>query len=334
MAQGRFRRKPQLSKPRWALIAMLLLVIGYGVHFAWGWYGPGPLVKETSFIVAEGAGMVSVSQELESSGAVASAATFRARARLLGHAGGLKAGEFIIPSHASGSKVLAILQGREGVMQRLFTVPEGMPAALVREKLMAQPLLTGTVAMPVEGSILPNSYGYQRGATRAALIARMQRAMQTTLAQLWARRSSRTVAKTPAEAITLASIVEKETGKPSERRMVAGLYSNRLRQGMMLQADPTIIYPITQGRPIGRRIRESEIHAVNGYNTYAMVGLPQGPITNPGRDSIAAVLNPADTRALYMVADGTGGHAFADTLQQHNANVAKWFAIRRARGDM
>ena len=116
--------------------------------------------------------------------------------------------------------------------------------------------------------------------------------------------------------------------------MVAGLYSNRVRKGMLLQADPTIIYPITKGKPLGRRIRQSEIQAVNGYNTYTMVGLPKGPITNPGRESIAAVLNPAKTSALYMVADGTGGHAFADTLDEHNANVQKWFALRRSRGEM
>ena len=140
--------------------------------------------------------------------------------------------------------------------------------------------------------------------------------------------------RTPEEAVVLASIVEKETGKPEERRLVAGLYSNRLKQRMMLQADPTIIYPITRGKPLGRRIRQSEIAAVNGYNTYAMIGLPKGPITNPGRDSIAAVLNPAPTDALYMVADGTGGHAFAGTLAEHNRNVAKWFAIRRARGEL
>jgi UPF0755 protein len=162
----------------------------------------------------------------------------------------------------------------------------------------------------------------------------MQAAMQAALKELWPKRSPRTVARTPAEAVILASIVEKETGKPAERRLVAGLYSNRLRQGMMLQADPTIIYPITRGKPLGRRIRQSEIAAQNGYNTYAMVGLPQGPITNPGRASIEAVLNPAQTDALYMVADGTGGHAFAATLEQHNANVAKWFAIRRARGEL
>jgi UPF0755 protein len=141
------------------------------------------------------------------------------------------------------------------------------------------------------------------------------------------------VVKTPLEALTLASIVEKETGKASERTIVAGLYSNRLRQGIMLQADPTIIYPITRGKPLGRRIRQSEIQAINDYNTYSMVGLPRGPITNPGRDSIAAVLNPAPTNVLYMVADGTGGHKFATTLDQHNANVEAWYTLRKQRGD-
>ena len=325
MAQGRFRRKSRPSKSRLALIAAALLALAYGVHFLWGWYGPGPLAHDSPFIVSEGAGMVSVSQELEAQGAVASASTFRARARLLGHSGGLKAGEFMIPAHASGSQVMAILQGTEGAMRRLFTVPEGMPSVLVYEKLLAQPMLTGKVTVPPEGSMLPNSYDYRRGESRADLVARMQKAMA---------RSPRTVAHTPQEAVILASIVEKETGKPSERRMVAGLYSNRLRQGMKLQADPTIIYPITQGRPLGRRIRESEIRAVNDYNTYAMIGLPKAPITNPGRASLAAVLDPVDTHALYMVADGTGGHVFADTLDQHNANVAKWFALRRARGEM
>ena len=134
-------------------------------------------------------------------------------------------------------------------------------------------------------------------------------------------------------AIVLASIVEKETGKASERPMVAGLYSNRVRTGMLLQADPTIIYPITKGKPLGRRIRQSEINAVNDYNTYSMTGLPKGPITNPGRAAIEAVLHPAETQALYMVADGTGGHAFANTLAEHNANVEKWFTIRKERGD-
>jgi UPF0755 protein len=139
---------------------------------------------------------------------------------------------------------------------------------------------------------------------------------------------------TPLEALTLASIVEKETSKSEERRTVAAVYSNRLKQNMMLQADPTIIYPITKGKPLGRRILQSELRAVNQYNTYTMTGLPAGPIANPGRASIDAVLDPAQSSALYFVADGTGGHAFADTLEQHNANVQKWYALRRAKGEM
>jgi UPF0755 protein len=162
----------------------------------------------------------------------------------------------------------------------------------------------------------------------------MQDAMTKTMDELWPERSPNTVVKTPLEALTLASIVEKETALKSELRIVAGVYSNRLRKGMMLQADPTIIYPITKGKPLGRRIRKSEIGDVNGYNTYAMTGLPKGPIANPSRAAIAAVLNPQATSALFFVADGKGGHVFADTLQQHNANVKKWYAIRRERGEM
>ena len=220
------------------------------------------------------------------------------------------------------------------MIRRFVTVPEGMPSIMVHERLMAQPFLTGDVEVPAEGSVLPDSYDFERGESRQAVLRRMQAAMQRKLAELWAKRAPGIAVKTPQEAVVLASIVEKETGKPAERRQVAGLYSNRVRTGMLLQADPTIIYPITKGKPLGRRIRQSEIQAVNGYNTYTMVGLPAGPITNPGAASIAAVLNPASTNALYMVADGTGGHIFAATLAEHNANVANWFAIRRARGEM
>jgi UPF0755 protein len=162
----------------------------------------------------------------------------------------------------------------------------------------------------------------------------MQAAMDKALAEEWGKRAPGIAVDTMRDALILASIVEKETGKPEERRMVAGLYSNRVRTGMKLQADPTIIYPITKGKPLGRRIKQSEISAVNGYNTYTRTGLPEGPITNPGRASIAAVVNPEKTAALFMVADGTGGHWFASTLAEHNANVAKWYAIRRQRGEM
>jgi UPF0755 protein len=186
--------------------------------------------------------------------------------------------------------------------------------------------------VPPEGSVLPGTYSFQRGESRASVLQRMQVAMRDTLQRLWLERKANSVVSSKEDALILASIVEKETGVPAERPMVAGVYSNRLRSGMRLQADPTIIYPMTQGRPLGRRIKLSEVRAVNDYNTYAMAGLPKGPITNPGKDSIAAVLAPADTHALYFVADGKGGHVFADDLKDHNANVQRYYNLRKAQG--
>jgi len=182
--------------------------------------------------------------------------------------------------------------------------------------------------------VLPQTYDFTEGEPRVAVLARMQAAMDRTLAELWPTRTARAAVKTPQEALILASIVEKETGKPSERRTIAGVYSNRLRIGMKLDADPTVIYPLTRGKPLGRRILRSELQADTGYNTYARPGLPAGPIANPGRDSIAAVLDPAETEALFFVADGSGGHVFAATLAEHNANVRRWYALRRSRGEM
>lgn len=317
-----------------------LVVAGIGLallagpaYFVGGWYSAGENVRDKEFIVPDGANLSSLAKKLEAEGIVGSAEKFRVRARILGGSDPIRAGEFLIPAQASGADVLQIVQSNSA-LRRFVTIPEGMPSILVRERLMAEPLLTGEVDIPAEGSILPDSYAFERGESRAAVVARMQAAMKKALSEEWAKRSTSTVAKTPEEAMTLASIVEKETGKPSERPAVAGLYSNRVRIGMLLQADPTIIYPITGGKPLGRRIRQSEIQAINGYNTYTRVGLPVGPITNPGRESIAAVLNPAKTEAYYMVADGEGGHVFSKTLEEHNENVAKWFALRRQRGEM
>jgi len=216
----------------------------------------------------------------------------------------------------------------------MVTIPEGMPSIMVYERLMANDQLTGRISIPAEGSVLPDSYAFDKNEPRAAVLKRMQDARTKTMAELWPERSANAMVKTPLEALTLASIVEKETALKSELRIVSGVYSNRLRIGMRLQADPTIIYPITKGKSLGRRIRKSEIRDVNDYNTYAMIGLPKGPIANPSRAAIAAVLNPQKTTALYFVADGKGGHIFADTLKQHNANVAKWYALRRQRGEM
>lgn len=313
-------------------IAAVMLVLGM-LSLLGGWYSSGPLKADKAFIVPDGASLSTVAAKLEQAGAIKSAGSFRLRARLFAGGAPIKAGEFLLPKSASPSRILAILQGDE-VLRRFVTVPEGMPSIMVYERLIAQPLLTGSIPVPPEGSILPDTYEIERGESRQAVLLRMQAAMQRTLTGLWEKRAPGIAVTTPQQAVALAAIVEKETGKPSERRIVAGLYSNRLRQGIMLQADPTIIYPITRGKPLGRRILQSEIQAINDYNTYSMIGLPKGPITNPGRASIAAVLNPAKTDALYMVADGTGGHQFATTLQQHNANVERWFKLRRARGEI
>jgi UPF0755 protein len=313
------------------LLAALLLA--GGLYFIQGWNGAGPAKQPVDLVIPRGTSLVAAAEKLEKAGAIESASRFLFQAKLFGGAAGIKAGEYEFPARASHAEILRLLQSGK-TLQRLVTVPEGMPSILVRERLMAAPALTGDVPVPEEGSILPDSYSYQRGETRAAVLARMQAAMARTLDALWRKRSPMTAVKDKREAVILASIVEKETGKAAERPMVAGVYSNRLRQGMKLDADPTVIYPVTKGKPLGRRILESELKAVNGYNTYAMPGLPVGPIANPGQASIRAVLNPAQTQALYFVADGTGGHVFADTLAEHSANVEKWRALRRARGEM
>ena len=313
------------------LVALAAIAALFVIVQSWG--GAGPAKQTTTVLIRDGETLSDAAGDLQKTGAISSARRFVLLAKLLDSGAPIKAGEYRLPAHLSQSDILKMMQGGE-TLRRLVTIPEGIPSVMIHDRLVAAKGLTGTIGVPAEGSVLPATYDFQRGEPRAEVLARMQAAMTRALAAEWAARAPDTVAKTPQQAVTLASIVEKETGKPSERAMVAGLYSNRLRKGMLLQADPTIIYPITKGKPLGRRILQSEIAAVNGYNTYTMVGLPQGPITNPGHASLHAVLHPAKTAALYMVADGTGGHVFADTLEQHNANVARWFAIRRARGEL
>lgn len=316
-------------------LVLIAAVVG-ALAFAWfafGWYGSAAVEKDTAFTVPDGATLTSVAGKLEEEGLIGSKSAFLLRAKILGSGDPVQKGEFEIPAGASAATILDTLQ--HGItIRRFVTVPEGLPSIMVYERLMAESLLTGPIPVPEEGSVLPDTYDFERGEARVKVLARMQAAMKNYLAEAWSKRKPGIAVSTPKEALTLASIVEKETGVASERRMVAGLYSNRVKQGMPLQADPTIIYPITKGKPLGRRIRQSEIAAVNGYNTYTMSGLPNGPITNPGRESIAAVLDPAKTQALFMVADGKGGHVFGNTLAEHNENVRKWFEIRRARGEM
>jgi UPF0755 protein len=313
------------------LVALAAIVATFWVMQSWG--GAGPAKQNVTVLVRDGETLSDAAADLQKAGAIHSARRFVVLARLLGSSAPIKAGEYRIPAHLSQSDILKMMQGGK-TLKHFVTIPEGLPSVMVHDRLMAAPGLTGPVAVPEEGSVLPDSYSYQRNDTRASVVKRMQKAMSDYLAKAWAHRAPGLPVTTPEQALILASIVEKETGKPSERAMVAGVYENRLRRNMPLQADPTIIYPITKGRPLGRRIRESEVRAKNAYNTYSMTGLPAGPICNPGRKSIDAVLHPATTKALYFVADGTGGHVFAETLEEQNANVAKWYAIRRARGEM
>ena len=318
-----------------------LLLIGAGGVFVaalltlwFFWWAPGPRPGPHLIVVKEGSTVATVARDLAKQGAIpGTARTYRVMARIFGSQDPIQAGEFEIPRGMSGASVLELLQHGKPVL-RLITVTEGMPSIIVEEKLAANPYLIGPSPPIAEGSLLPDSYSFERGQARTTVVRQMQTAMTRTIDQLWAGRSTECPIGSKDQAIVLASIVEKETGKASERPMIAGVYCNRLRIGMKLDADPTVIYPVTKGKPLGRRILKSELHADNGYNTYRKAGLPVGPIANPGKASIAAVLHPAQTKALYFVADGTGGHVFADTLAEHNANVAKWYAIRRARGQM
>ncbi len=321
------------GRPALILLALLVAALAAGGTVWRQWYAAGPLDRPATIRIPDGATVITAGRQLRRAGAIRSADWFRRLAARLGSADPIRAGEFALPAHASPAAILDILQHGQPV-RRLVTVPEGTPSVVVADRLRAEPLLAGPVAVPAEGSVLPDSYAFERGEARAAVLARMQAAMDRTLAALWKKRRPGLVVRTPREAVILASVVEKETGLPAERRTVAAVYANRIRLGMRLQADPTVIYPLTRGRPLGRRIRLSELRADNGYNTYARAGLPVGPIANPGRASIAAVLDPAKSDALYFVADGKGGHVFATTLARHNANVRRWYAIRRARGEM
>ncbi|PTQ08570.1 aminodeoxychorismate lyase [Sphingomonas oleivorans] len=334
MARKRRRRSSSRLGRLFIVLGIAIALVGGAiVYMTRGWTGPGPNEAPVTVVVQKGSSLAAAARSLEKAGAIRSTTNFLKFARWFGSDDPIRAGEYEVPARASGADILKLLQSGKTV-QRLVTIPEGMPAILVHEKLMAEPLLTGPVAVPAEGSVLPDSYSFERGEPRAAVLKRMQAAMSETVDTLWKARKPATIVKSKKDAVILASIVEKETGVPSERRMVAAVYSNRIRTGMRLQADPTTIYPITKGKPLGRRIRRSELDAINGYNTYAIAGLPEGPIANPGRESIAAVLDPAPSNALYFVADGKGGHVFAETLGQHQANVQRYYAIRRARGEM
>ena len=314
-----------------------LIALGLAILLAlaavWSYAGPGPRARTgavTAVVLERGSGVRQIADTLKTAGVISSAGLFAVAARLSGAASDLKAGEYAVRSGASMASVLRdIRAGR--VVRRQITIPEGWTSSMAADLVNAYPALTGMAADPPEGSLLPDTYEVQRGEDREAVIRRMRDARDKLLARLWAARQPGLPLNSPDEAVTLASIVEKETGVPSERPRVAAVFVNRLRMNMALQSDPTIIYGLTRGRPLGRGIRASELAGDTAYNTYRVVGLPPTPIANPGRESLAAVLNPPKTDELYFVADGTGGHVFAKTYEEHDRNVAKWRAIERER---
>jgi len=306
--------------------ALLVLVLALSL---WGYFGAGPTAAsgdKATVLLRQGAGLTEISSTLRRAKVIHAAAAFTVAAQATGAARKLKAGEYEFASGSSLAQVLDKIE-RGDVVRHFVTVPEGRTSEMVVDILMAEPVLSGAAPVPPEGAVLPETYEVQRGEDRAAVLQRMMDAREKLMTELWAQRSPDLPFTTPEEALTLASIVEKETGVAAERPRVAAVFINRLRQGMRLQSDPTIIYGISRGRPLGRGLRASELVEATPYNTYAIDGLPPTPIANPGKASLAAVLAPLKTEDLYFVADGTGGHAFARTLDEHLANVARWRQI-------
>ena len=315
-----------------ATLVILLLVVAGGWTI-WNYGGPGPRAQQgevTTVVLDRGTGLTGIANQLKDAGVIRSEALFVLAAKLTGAAGTLKAGEYEIRSGASLGRILAdIRAGR--VVRHMITVPEGWTSEMAAEAVNAQPVLVGTAVAPPEGTLLPDTYQVQRGDDRSAVIQRMRRAQEQLLAEAWPRRQQGLPFTTQQEALTLASIVEKETAVPAERPRIAAVYINRLRQGMPLQSDPTVIYGVSKGRALGRGITRSELDTPTPYNTYQIAGLPPTPIANPGRAAIEAVLNPPSTDELYFVASGDGGHAFAATYAEHQRNVARWRAIESQR---
>lgn len=307
-----------------AAVAVLFLVVaGASGSALFSLYTrPGPLAAGATVIVPKGATVADIAVSLREAGVITSPLAFRAAARLT--SAPLQAGEYRFPAQTSLQMTLAMLRSGETVKRRL-TVPEGMTSRQVVALLTEAEGLTGEVAAPpVEGALLPETYNYAWSDSRSEMIRRMSQAMATTVEELWAARDPALPLASPQDAVILASIVEKETGIASERPRVAAVFLNRLRLGMKLQADPTAAYAVYGGSGVGPPLTLTDLQYASPYNTYVVTGLPPGPIANPGRAALAAVLQPAATDELYFVADGSGGHVFARTLNEHQRNVARW----------
>jgi UPF0755 protein len=291
---------------------------------------PGPLGYATVVVIPKGEGVSAIADRLEREGVIADRRIFVASALYFRAQDKLKAGEYAIKKNASIREVLDTLVEGKAILYSV-SVPEGLTSLQVVDRLKATQELTGPVPLvPPEGSLLPDTYRFAKGTSRDELIARMQSEQEKYLSKLWATKATGLPFKTKQEAITLASIVERETGRADERPRVAAVFVNRLKSNMPLQSDPTIIYGLSGGKgTLGRGILKSEIEQMTPYNTYRNRGLPPTPIANPGRAALEATLRPAKTGDLYFVADGSGGHAFADKLDDHQKNVAKWRVIEK-----
>ena len=303
--------------------------------------GPGPLTAPKEIVIARGTGVSAMAEQLEKEDVIKNALVFKIAARVSGRQTSLKAGEYAFPAGITMRETLAKL-ARGDVIDRKITIPEGQTSWQIVQILKNAETLGGEIPdIPPEGSLLPETYHYSRDADRAALIQQMQRDMEKTVEELWPQRQPDLPFSTKEDAVILASIIEKETGIAGERAKIAGVFINRLKQGIPLQTDPTVIYAITRGvvkddgmGPLGRRLLRKDLEeTVSPYNTYKHSGLPPGPIANPGRAAIEAALKPERHDYLFFVADGTGGHLFARTLEEHLRNAAHWREIRKQQGN-
>ncbi len=311
---------------RWLTPILILTLLVAGAFWAVRVYRqPGLLPARTAFMVPRGS-LARVGEALAQAGVVGDPLAFRVAALVTRGQGPVRAAEFSFPAHASLAAVLIVLRTGHPV-EHAITVAEGLSAAEIARLLSAADALTGPLAVPPEGGVLPQTYDYERGTARDALLSRMRSAMRDALAEAWRTRAPSLTLRSPAELLVLASMIERETGLPSERALIAGVFIHRLRVGMRLQSDPTTAYEAGGGLELARRLTRADLAAPNPYNTYVAAGLPPAPICSPGAASLEAAAHPADTGALYFVADGTGGHAFAATLEAQARNVARYRAL-------
>lgn len=321
-----------------AALTGVVLAVGVaagGIWLGWSrWTAPGPSAETVRVEIPRGAGVKRITALLAENGVLRPGLdtyVFPIGVKLTDQASRLQAGEYDIPAGLDMAGVARQIASGEGVVQRPFTVAEGLTTPVVLDMLRAVPELDGAITLaPKTGDLLPETYHYLRGDSRDAVIRRMTAAMDTALNDLWPTRAENLPIKTREEAVVLASIVERETAIAAERPRVAAVFVNRLRLGMPLQSDPTVIFGLSpQTGTLDRPLLRADLDVDHAWNTYVIRGLPPSPIANPGRESLAAVLNPAETKDLYFVADGTGGHAFARTLEEHNRNVAQWRRVQR-----